>query len=81
MSYQARMEDEKTDLQHIRSDRFIEEEDGIYIKTREGVDGPHANLAAALTGLMSLAEKSGLPRYQTRKLYESVCEKALEAVE
>ncbi len=80
MDKQCRVDDEKNSLEHIRSDRFIEKDDGFYIKTREGVDGPYPNLAAALNGLMNFALQSGMSRYQTRMLYESVCEKALSSV-
>lgn len=81
MSYQSRMEDEGKAKEFSRSDRFIEKNDGIYIRTREGVDGPHTDLAAALNGLMSFAADKGMSRYQTRKLYESICEKALSSVD
>jgi len=80
MDYQSRMEDESIEKKFSRSDRFVEGNDGFYIKTREGLDGPHPSLAAALTGLMSFAQSKGMSKFQTRKLYESICEKALSSV-
>ena len=80
MNKQRRVSDDNDIPDRMRSDRFIEKDDGFYIKTREGIDGPYPNLAAALNGLMNFAQQSGMSRYQTRLLYESVCEKALSSV-
>ncbi|MCW8878630.1 MAG: hypothetical protein OQK04_02680 [Kangiellaceae bacterium] len=78
MSANLRASDEKEPMEVIRTERFVEKDDGVYIKTREGLKGPYPDLASALTGLLSLAGECGLSQYQTRLLYQSVCEKALE---
>lgn len=79
MSANTRATDERDSKEVSRTERFVEKDDGVYIKTREGLKGPYPDLATALTGLLGLAGECGLSQYQTRMLYQSVCDKALEA--
>ncbi len=75
----TRRDDERSITAFLRGERFVLMDDGYYVKTREGIQGPFADLAAALTGLMSKMKDTKIPRYQMRLLYQSVCEKALES--
>lgn len=79
MEFERRAEDSISKQSFERSDRFIEGENGYYFRTREGVEGPYEDLAAALNGLMECAQKNGMSQYQIRQLYQSICEKALES--
>lgn len=79
MDFVKRAEDSSDIKGFERSDRFVETESGYYFRTREGIEGPYVDLAAALNGLMQCAQKNGMTRYQMRQLYESICEKALSS--
>ena len=78
MDKQYRVSDAQSNPDYGRSDRFLEKADGVYLKTREGMDGPFSDMAIALNALLKIAEKENLSQFQTRQLYESICLKALD---
>jgi hypothetical protein len=79
MTNRRRTDDGSTEINYQRVDRFIDSENGYYLKTREGTQGPFIDLASALNGLIKTAEQNKTPQYQMRELYQSICEKALSS--
>lgn len=81
MTIQRRAGDDVTKVAYAQAERFVDKENGYYVQTREGLQGPFSDLAAALNGLISNTGNMGIPNYQKQKLYKSVCEKAVTICE
>ena len=79
MKSQRRAGDDRSTIDHTRTDRFFIDDEGYHYHTREGLMGPFKDLSSALIGLMDSAKKTGMPQYQANQLYKSICDKVLES--